>query len=114
MDSLHCVVDIHREFFGDFHVLLRPGAGQMTARECIKVIGEEFIKHLHVCAKILADVESVKRSIAWGYTINGHHKFGVGNVDKEISLRRMVMMARQLNGFASEPDGFLVAEDYVR
>jgi len=64
VDALYRVVDVIGEFLGDFNIFLLAYVGEVTADECIKIIGGELVKYLQVLVEIRGDIETLKRSIA--------------------------------------------------
>jgi len=86
MNAFDRVVDIQCELFGYLNIPPRPRIRKMAAYKGVKIISEEFVEYLQVLMKVRRDIEPLERSIAGGYAINGHQKFGLRDIDEEIAF----------------------------
>src|SRR5215469_8687853 len=64
--------------------------------------------------EVRGDVEPIKRSVARSYAVHRHYELGLRNIDKKVTLIRVVKVTSQFDGFASESDCFSRFESHVR
>src|SRR5260370_21824070 len=113
MNAFNRVVNIQGELFRYLNILPRPRIRKMTAHKDVEVVGEELVEYLHVLMKIRRDIEPLERSIASGHAVNGHQKFGLRDIDKQVAFIRMIIVTREFDSLASKRERLLRLESYV-
>src|ERR1700687_3377120 len=102
MNALHCVENVHREFFCNFDILPVPSACKMTADKGVKLVRQQLIENLDVLMKVRGDVKPLERSITVGSAVNGHQEFSRWDINEEVTLIRMIIMGGEIDTFAAK------------